>query len=88
MSQRFSRYLFGPGEGVVWEVRCAMTSALLVMEMGLPVPLSTGKVLCWEKQLSQELVSVCAWGGKIVQLLPSGLGNFHQDGSFQKNPGF
>lgn len=61
---------------------------LLLMEMGLPVLLSTGKDLCWEKQLSQELVSVCAWGGKITQLLPSGLGNVHQDGPFKKNPGF
>lgn len=33
---------------------------LLLMEMGLPVLVGTGKVLCWEKQVSQELVSVCA----------------------------
>lgn len=30
-----------------------------------------------EKQPSQELVSVCAWGGKITQLLPRGLRNVH-----------
>lgn len=65
-----------------------MPRPLLVMEMGLPELLSAGKVLCWEKQFSQKLGSVCARGGKIVQVLPSGLGNIHQDGPFQKNPRF
>lgn len=55
---------------------------------GAPSANSTEKVLCWEKQLSQELVSVCAWGGKIIQPPPGGLGNVRQDGPFKKNPGF
>lgn len=89
ISQRFSRCLFGPGEGVLGSEMCQDLSVpLLLLERGLPVLMSTGKVLCWEKQLSQELVSVCAWAGEIIQLLPSGLGNVHWDGPFKKNRGF
>lgn len=44
---------------------------------GAPIAVEHREGFVLEKQPSQELVSVCAWGDKITQLLPSGLGNVH-----------